>query len=379
MRVLQILYYYTPHSSGVTVYAERMAKHLAARGHDVTVLASRHDRAYPRERTADGVCEVRVPVAFSVSRGVVMPSFLPIAARLMREHDVVHIHLPLLEAAPLAVLARLLRRRLIMTHHTDLIFPYGLINRLAARAVFGSGLGAGALADHVVTYTNDRASVSPTMRRLRRKMAVIYPPIEMPLPTDEGRAHFRARHRLGDGPVIGFAGRFAEEKGCDDLLRTVPLVRASFPGATYVFAGEYQRVVGDNLYERAAPLLREHADHVRLLGVVRGTDLVDFYAACDVLVLPSTNHTETFGLVQVEAMLCGTPVVASDLPGVREPVNVTGMGRITPPRDVTKLAAAILDVVAKRHAYVRPRAEIARYFSIEATVDAYERLYRGDE
>lgn len=378
MRVLQILYYYTPHCSGVTVYAERLAKHLTARGHEVTVLASRHDRAYSREQIVDGVREVRVPVAFSVSRGVVMPMFLPIAARLMREHDAVHIHLPLLEAAPLALLAKALRKRLILTHHTDLVFPYGWFNRLAQRAVFVSGLGAGAMADRVVTYTDDRAGVSPTMRRLKGKMAVVYPPIEMPLPSEAGRADFRARHRLGDGPVIGFAGRFAEEKGCDDLLRTVPLVREKFPDATYVFAGEYKHVVGDNLYQRAAPLLKEHADHIRLLGVVRGAELVDFYAACDVLVLPSTNHTETFGLVQVEAMLCGTPSIASDLPGVREAVSVTGMGRITPPRNVPALAEAILEVVGNRDKYVRPREEITRLFSIDATVDAYERLYQGD-
>ncbi len=117
---------------------------------------------------------------------------------------------------------------------------------------------------------------------------------------------------------------------------------------------------------------------MRLLGVVRGQELVDFYAACDVLVLQSTNHTETFGLVQVEAMLCGTPVVASDLPGVREPITVTGMGRTTPPRDVSALAAAIIDVVRNRTAYTRPRDEIERRFNMDTTVDAYERLYRGD-
>lgn len=274
MKVLQILYYYTPHSSGVTVYAERLAKHLTARGHEVAVLASRHDRAYPREQINDGVREVRVPVAFSASRGVVMPAFLPTAARLMREHDVVHIHLPLLEATPLVLLAKAVRTRVILTHHTDLIIPYGWFNRLAQRAVFVSGLGAGAMADRVVTYTKDRAGFSPTMRRLKRKMSIVYPPIEMPLPSEAGRVDFRAKHRLGDGPVIGFCGRFAEEKGCDDLLRSVPLVRERYPRATYVFAGEYKHVVGDNLYQRAAPLLKEQADHIRLLGVLRDSDLV---------------------------------------------------------------------------------------------------------
>ena len=102
------------------------------------------------------------------------------------------------------------------------------------------------------------------------------------------------------------------------------------------------------------------------------------YAACDVLVLPSVNFTETFGLVQVEAMLCGTPVVASDLPGVREAIRVTGMGRIAPPRKPECLTDAIIDVISNRSRYVRPRDEIAARFRIDATVDAYERVYRGE-
>jgi glycosyltransferase involved in cell wall biosynthesis len=137
--------------------------------------------------------------------------------------------------------------------------------------------------------------------------------------------------------------------------------------------------VGETLYERCQPLLRQYRDHVLLLGVLRGDDLVNFYAASDVLVLPSVNYTETFGLVQVEAMLCGTPVVASGLPGVREPTRITGMGRTVPPRDEPGLAAALIDVVQNRAGYVRPREEIERVFSINATVDAYERVYRNEK
>jgi hypothetical protein len=65
-----------------------------------------------------------------------------------------------------------------------------------------------------------------------------------------------------------------------------------------------------------------------------------FFAACDVVVVPSLNSTETFGLVQVEAMLCGTPSIASDLPGVRRPPRMTGMGEVVPIGDSSALAEA---------------------------------------
>jgi glycosyltransferase involved in cell wall biosynthesis len=283
----------------------------------------------------------------------------------------------MLETAPLVAAAKAMRKRVVLTHHTDLILTGGAINKAAERAVFLSGVAGGRMADTVVTYTNDRATVSPYIRRIGSRVEQIYPPIEITEPDSAGVARFRTRHEL-KGPVVGFAGRFAEEKGCDDLLRTIPQLTARFPNMTIVFAGEYRAVVGENLYERCQSLLAQNADHVRLVGVLTGQDLADFYAACDVLVLPSVNYTETFGLVQVEAMICGTPVVASNLPGVREPIRVTGMGRTVEPRKPVELAQAILEVIENRENYMRPPELIRSIFSIEATVSAYETVYRGE-
>jgi glycosyltransferase involved in cell wall biosynthesis len=114
----------------------------------------------------------------------------------------------------------------------------------------------------------------------------------------------------------------------------------------------------ERFYERCLPLVERYRDRVHFLGLLgRDQDVADFYAACDVLVLPS--RTECFGLVQVEAMLCGTPVVVSDIPGAREPVRVTGMGRIE-----------------RRAEYCQPRVAIEKIFSLQHTVDQYEQLFR---
>ena len=75
-------------------------------------------------------------------------------------------------------------------------------------------------------------------------------------------------------------------------------------------------------------------------------------------------------------MLLGTPVVVSDIPGAREPVRVTGMGRVVRERDTLALALAIRDVIERREEYCRPRAAIAKIFSLQHTVDQYEQLFR---
>jgi glycosyltransferase involved in cell wall biosynthesis len=78
-------------------------------------------------------------------------------------------------------------------------------------------------------------------------------------------------------------------------------------------------------------------------------------------------------------MLAGTPVVATDLPGVREPIRHTGMGRIVPPCQSDALADALIDVIRNRPSYIRPRADIAAQFDLEESLRQYERILSGDD
>ena len=102
--------------------------------------------------------------------------------------------------------------------------------------------------------------------------------------------------------------------------------------------------------------------------------MADFYAACDVLAMASDR--ECLGLVQVEAMLCGTPVVMTDIRGGRTPVKQTGMGKLAPPGDWHAIGDAIVEVLRHRDRYLRPAAEIARRYDLEASIDAYEQVFR---
>ena len=99
MKILVFLTFYHPHWTGLTAYAKRIAEGLAARGHTVTVLTSQHKPELPREESIGGVRVVRLPYIARVSRGVIMPEFPAATARLIAEHDVVHIHTPMLETA----------------------------------------------------------------------------------------------------------------------------------------------------------------------------------------------------------------------------------------------------------------------------------------
>lgn len=372
IRILTALTYYDPHWTGLTVYAKRIAEGLAARGHDVTVVTTRHLPELPERETIEGVDVVRLRPVGRFSRGMVVPSFPLVARRLVETHDIVHVHTPMPEAPILAGLARLRRRPLVMTHQGDLVMPSGLVNQAVQTAGTALLHVAARLATAVCPLSGDYAKHSAFLRPYRRKMVAIHPPAEIPTPRRAASRAWRRELGLEHKRLVGFAGRFVEEKGFDYLLAALPLLRANDLSVQLVFAGERQ-IVYENFYERCRPLIDRHRDSITFLGLIRDARrLADFYAMCDVFALPS--RTDMFAAVQLEAMLCGTPVVAADIPGAREPVRRTGMGVLVPPRDPAALAEGIARVLADPLAYTRPREEIAARFDARASVDAYGQL-----
>jgi len=379
LRILIMLTYYRPHISGLTIYAERLAQGLVARGHQVTVLTSHTHvaRSYPHDTMEDGVRVVRAPVLVRISKGVIMPTIGFLATREVLRHDVICLHLPQFDAAGVAARGRLWRKPTALAYHSDLKLPPGLFNRVANQVVHVMNRLAGLLTDRVVAYTQDFADHSPYLRTFRRKLEVIPPPAELPEVEPGAGAAFARIHDLDESrPVIGMAARLAAEKGVEVLLDALPRVLEVYPEARVLYAGRYRGVMGEEAYaRRLAPLFRKYEGRWKFLGELDPSQMAAFYPNLDVIVMPSLNSTETFGLVQVEAMLCGTPSIASDLPGVRQPVLQTGMGEVVPIGDSAALAEAIIRVVGNQAEYVRPREEIAERWSTEQTAAGYEALF----
>jgi glycosyltransferase involved in cell wall biosynthesis len=308
-----------------------------------------------------------------------MPGYQPLGWRLAGEHDVVQVHVPQIDAALLAAAARLRGKPVVLTFHCDLSLPPSPLNWLANRVSHLADRMTASLANAVVTNTRDYAEGSPLLSRYLDRVVVIPPPIEVPLPAPgAGEA---LRRRLGIAPdqkVIGMAARLAAEKGVEVLAQAMPRILERFPEARVLYVGQHENVMGEDAYaRRLRPMLESLGDHWTFLGVLPNEDMSAFYAACDVTILPSLNSTESFGMVQVESMACGTPVVASDLPGVRQPTAMTGMGRTAAAGDAAALAQAILDVLGNPATYRRDPQVIAARFSSEAVAEQYERLYES--
>jgi glycosyltransferase involved in cell wall biosynthesis/SAM-dependent methyltransferase len=374
MKILAILTFYYPHWTGLTAHAVAVAEGLAARGHEVTVLTSRHLPELPRDETINGVRVIRLQPVAQFSRGKITPAFPLAAAQLIAQSDVVQIHTPLPEAAIVGALCRALGRPLLMTHHGDVVMPDGAFNRFIERSAFAVLSAAGRMADAVTSYSRDYADNSPLLRQFEDKLHCVYPPVDIVPPQPEEAARWRSELGLDGKLLVGIAGRWVVEKGFDYLLQAMPLVRERLPQAHLVYAGEHN-VIYDNFYEHCRPLIEQQQDQITFLGLIRDPQrMANFYAMCDLFALPS--RTDMLALVQVEAMLSGTPVVASDIPGARVVVRETGYGLLSPPHNPQGLADTLAEVLGNPDRY-RPTPEgVRRIFHTDRTLSQYEDIMR---
>ena len=374
LKILISLLYYYPHLTGLTYYVQLIAEELARRGHQVTVLTSRYQRELPRDTVINGVRVVRLWAPIRISRGVIMPAYPWTLARLLRGHDVVSIHTPMLETALVSLLAGMAGVKVIPTHHGDLVLPESLMNRLIAKIMFGLYVFMARRAPCIIGLSRDYADNSYYLRPFLDKVEAIYPPIRIPKPNAENAAKLRREWGHSDGPIIGYSGRFVQEKRPDLLIRALEVINRRHPKARIVFAGEYD-IPYEDTWRRHQPLIDKFKPQLIFLGLIKDKQtLADFYAACDVLALPS--DTECFALAQVEAMLCGMPVVMTDTPGGRVPVMVTGMGKLARPGDWRSIGETVVEVLENPDPYVKSREFIASCFSFEETVDCYEAIFR---
>jgi glycosyltransferase involved in cell wall biosynthesis len=379
MKILTVLTYYRPHTSGLTIYAERLARAFARRGHQVTVMTTQFDPSLVLEETMDGVKIIRVPIAARISKGVIAPTFGLVATKLVAQHDVVQMHLPQFDAPGVAFRGRLFRKPAVLTYHCDLLLPPGAFNRLVNAVVDFQNNMAGLLSNHIVTYTQDYADHSPYLSRYASKLTPILPPVELPKSLPGAVEAFAEKHHIRERrPVIGMAARFAAEKGVEVLLDALPIILRKYPKAQVLFAGTYQSVMGEQAYsDRLMPRIREYeiAGHWTFLGNLDPVEMAAFYPNLDVLTVPSLNSTEAFGLVQIEAMMNGVPCVPSALPGVRQPVTMHGMGRVAKIGDPGDLAAGILDVLDHPDRYRADTDVIKKAYNPGSIAAEYEKLF----
>jgi glycosyltransferase involved in cell wall biosynthesis len=297
-------------------------------------------------------------------------------------------------------LYRRLRRRDYDLLHSHWILPQGFTGVLSAGPLgvphvitaHGGDVFAlsGRLPTHFKSYALGRADAVTANSSVTRNAILKIAPglatvhrIAMGVSEVEPRrdevSGLRALYRRGAGPLLVFVGRLVEEKGVEDLLRAVSLLTARLPDVTALIVGEGQdRAALQNL----AAELGLH-DRVAFAGWVAPEEIASYLAAGDVFVGPSRTSPEGWveaqGLVFAEAMLAGTPVIATRVGGITEIVEHERTGLLVRERAPEEIAAAVERLVlgpglGERLARTG-RERVRTRFTRRSTAQAFSRLF----
>ena len=337
MKLALVSPYDFAYPGGVTEHVAHLAEQFLARGHDVHIVApSSDDEAEPISSIDAPIHRigrvVSIPANGSVARITLsLRSYLQ-AKRLLQEEqfDLIHLHEPMMPALPLTVLRHSNTTNVGTFHafrNTPLTYFYGKpILRPFFRKLHGHIVVSSAAQDFVGEYFRADYRIIPNGIDFPR-FNTRYPPLE----------------QLADGrPTVLFVGRLEKRKGLKFLLRAWPKVLERQPNARLVVVGRGRPLEG---YRRFAARQGWSPSDVVFAGYVAAEDLPRYYQACDVFCAPNTGQ-ESFGIVLLEAMAAGAPIVASDIPGYRDVVSDGEQGLLVEPKNPGAIADAVLRLLA---------------------------------
>jgi rhamnosyl/mannosyltransferase len=367
MDVLQVNKFYHPVVGGIEHVVRQLATGLSDQGIPTSVLTARQ-RGFGKSETVDDI-----PVTRTSSLGITLstplaPTFPVRLRQLSSDADLVHYHLP----NPIAVASYLTTQRsspVVVTYHSDIVrqakalrIYKPLLDRFLSEA------------DQIVTTSPRLRDNSEHLQPYVKKTDVI--PISIDIDqADCSTGTSREGFSTDETPTVLFVGRLNYYKGVEYLLDAMAMIEESVN----------LRIVGDgalrsDLEQRARSLGID--DRVRFLGQVDDETLHACYEAASLFVLPSIEPSEAFGIVQLEAMAHGLPVINTDLPTGVPWVSPDGKTGITvPPRNARALADAIDELLLnseRRDAYSRAaRNRVESRFGEEQMIADTIDIYRS--
>lgn len=369
MKILHVYKDYYPVVGGMENHIRLLARGAVARGLEPTVLVTSRSRR-TEITDIDGVKVIKAGRLATLASTPISPPLFSWIRRL--EADITHLHSPY----PWGEMAHLLlgrSRKTVITYHSDIVRQKNLLKfyRPFMQRILAN-------ADSIIATSPNYVRTSPQLSQVAQKCTVIPLGIDLgPFLKAQSEEVERLRQQYGP-PLLLFVGLLRYYKGLGYLIEAMKEVDARLV------------VVGSGpMAEEWQSLANQLglADKVFFEGRVQDERLPAYYQACDLFVLPASHRSEAFGVVQVEAMACGKPVVSTELGTGTSYVNLDEeTGLVVPPRDPEALAQAIKRLLSDdqlrtemgERARERAKLEFSHEIMIDRVVTLYQSLLRGD-
>ncbi|MBC9986798.1 glycosyltransferase family 1 protein [Haloferax sp. AS1] len=351
MKILQTPVRFPPYIGGVESYTHDMSKELVELGHDVTVLCAKAKEESAYREVIDGVEVERLDDIGKVAQTNIMPQFPISVLQHAREADIIHTHIPTPWTADFSALAaKLTGTPLVVTYHNDIVgndlldYVASVYNHTALRFTL-------ATADKILITQPDYLESSDHLHRYAEKVEVnsngvdvdTFRPIDV---VDEDVERLGFSNESPNLFFLSVLDDVHEYKGLDVLLEAMSLLverDGTTPRLVVGGGGELKPE-----YESLASELGV-SEHVHFTGYIPDDDLVTAYNIADLFVLPSlSSDQEGFGLVVLEALACGTPVVTTEVVGVSDEIESNHLGTLADVGCAESLAESISIELTKK-------------------------------
>lgn len=327
---------------GIMKHVYYLSKSLSKQDNEITIITTKSPQHHNLSEVDIGVDIIRVKAdAFLYSS--------PIAIRVLKyldpsKYDVIHAHTPTPPVADLAAWRNIRKRTLfVLTYHND-VEKEGVFGSFISK-VYNNTFGHFLLkqSDVIIATTKSYALSSPLLKKYLHKVTVIPNGIDIEMFHPYLNAHsIKKKYQLDDdSKIVVFVGKLDHYKGCDFLIRAFAAAAQKIPSVFLI-------IVGKGPLEKGLKHLSEKLcmqNRVIFVGFVSDISLPLYYQACDLFVLPSISSSEGFGLVQLEAMACGKPVICTNIPGVKEVDEQEVASIHVPPKNSEALANAIIKLL----------------------------------
>lgn len=366
MKILQIGKFYPPCFGGIEKVNYDIVEGLNIRGVQTDVLCFNHNKG--DEFAEDTYKIYRVHTLKVVASTPISYTFITTLKKIQGEYDIIHIHLP----NPMANLAVFLTRpkaKIILHWHSDIIKQQKLM--LLYKPLLLWLLGK---ATCIVVTSPTYVEGSSILKEYRDKIACIPIGIDSKELIIKKSVLDRLKETYKNKKIVFALGRLVYYKGFEYLIEA----SKSLPNDTIILIAGIGELK-DKLQEQICVNKLEHK--VELLGRISFEELGAYYELCDIFCLPSTERSEAFGVVQIEAMAFGKPIISTSIQGSGvDWVNLDNVsGVIVPPKKTKELADAIINLLNDNKKYERlsegAKKRYKEEFTKDKMVEKFENLY----
>ena len=366
MKILHIGKFYPPYFGGIEKVNYDIVEGLNAKGVQTDVLCSNHNKGnafseipYKTYRSHTFKVIASTPLSCSL---------ITTLRKIQDNYDIIHVHLP----NPMANLAVFLTRpkaKIILHWHSDIIKQKKLLKLYSPLQTWLLKR-----ADKIVITTPTYLEGSNTLKKYKNKITCIPIGIDsQELSIDRNTLNV-LKNKYQGNKIVFSLGRLVYYKGFEYLIDAARFLPNDI---IILIAG-----IGE-LKEKLQEHISKHnlQDRVKLLGKISFEELGAYYQLCDIFCLPSTERSEAFGVVQIEAMVFGKPIISTSIKGSGvDWVNLNNVsGIIVPPKNADKLAEAITELLVDKEKYKRlsegAKKRYEEIFTKDKMVDGFKKLY----